>query len=233
MFDQLSTTTTTPPRIGIMYWVRSVHHCLTSQAPLPLPHLVLELCIGLGFTIIVCPVKHHYQYPTTYWNYVFGWSVYHCLTSQAPLPLPHLVLELCIGLGLAINVWPVKHHYHWNTLELCIWLGFTIIVCPVKHHYHYPTTYWNYVFGWSVYHCLTSQAPLPLPNLVLELCIWLGLSINVWPVKHHYHYPTTYWNYVFGLVFLSLFDQSITTTTTPTYNGNIYWVRFVLQCLSS
>ena len=63
-----STTTTTPPRIGIMYWVRFVQDCLTSQAPLPPPHLVLELCIGLGLLKIVWPVKHHYHHPTSYWN---------------------------------------------------------------------------------------------------------------------------------------------------------------------
>ena len=30
---------------------------------------------------------------------------------------------------------------------------------------------------------------------ILVLCIGLGLSINVWPVKHHYHHPTSYWDY--------------------------------------
>ena len=39
-------------------------------------------------------------------------SIHQSLPSQAPLPPPHLVLELCIGLGPSINVWPVKHHYH-------------------------------------------------------------------------------------------------------------------------
>ena len=71
-FNQSSITTTTPPRIGIMYWVWSVRQCLTSQAPLPPPHLVLELCIGLGLSVKVWPVKHHYHHPTSYWNYVLG-----------------------------------------------------------------------------------------------------------------------------------------------------------------
>ena len=66
MFDKSSTTTTTPPHIGIMYWVRSVHQSLTSQAPLPPPHLVLELCIGLGPSINVWPVKHHYHHLTNH-----------------------------------------------------------------------------------------------------------------------------------------------------------------------
>ena len=70
--EQSSTTTTTPPRIGIMYWVRSVHRTFSSQAPLPPPHLVLELCIGLGLSVKVWPVKHHYHHPTSYWNYVLG-----------------------------------------------------------------------------------------------------------------------------------------------------------------
>ena len=33
--------------------IRSVHHCLSIRAPLPPPHLVLELCIRLDLSIIV------------------------------------------------------------------------------------------------------------------------------------------------------------------------------------
>ena len=63
MFDQSSTTTTTPPRIWIMYWVSFIR------------------------------LKHHYHHhplPPLNIGIIYGFrSVPHCSTSQAPPP-PHL-----------------------------------------------------------------------------------------------------------------------------------------------
>ena len=116
MFDKSSTTTTTPPRIGIMYWVRFAQDCLVGHLPLPPPHLVLELCIGFGLSVVVRPVKHHYHHQY--------------LASQAPLPLPHIPIYMTILPS------PYLHPTSWVLMYYV--LQSNIIPIPYMTNDHWP-----------------------------------------------------------------------------------------------
>ena len=74
-------------------------------------------------------------------------------------------------------------------LELFLWNPFLKV--PKKHFKKHLWQVGTCLVRF-VNHCLTGQAPLPPPHFVLELGIGQGVSINVWPVKDHYHHPTLY-----------------------------------------
>ena len=99
---------------------------------------------------------------------------------------PPQVLESYIGLGLSINVWPVKHHYHHPTSSIGImyWVSSVHRCLKIKHHYHHPTSNIGIMY-WvrSVHQCLTNQAPLVPPHLVL------GISDPTWILMYYIMKP--------------------------------------------
>ena len=99
-----------------MYWVRFAQDCLAGHLPLPTPHLVLELCIGFGLSVVVRPVKHHYHHQY--------------LASQAPLPLPHIPIYMTILPS------PYLHPTSWVLMYYV--LQSNIIPIPYMTNDHWP-----------------------------------------------------------------------------------------------
>ena len=100
----------------IMYFCLSTIYLIWFDLPQPPPHLVLELCIGFGLSVVVRPVKHHYHHQY--------------LASQAPLPLPHIPIYMTILPS------PYLHPTSWVLMYYV--LQSNIIPIPYMTNDHWP-----------------------------------------------------------------------------------------------
>ena len=139
----------------------------------------LHLCDFYPLCVCKCPLR------SPAWEDAFPQCVFSNVTVLSNVFLNCLPVDLHF---MTFDIlWHLAFHNIWHFMIFGI--SWHLPFHDILHFVTFDIS-WHLALH-DIWHSMTFD------NYVLGLTL-IGLFIIVWPVKHHYHHPTSYWNYVLG-----------------------------------